>query len=175
MKPKSSQPAKINKVNLALDVAIFLAFLIATAPQFSGIPVHEWLGIAFGAAIVTHLLLHWQWLVQTTKRVFKNLPRPTRVNQILTIALFIDAVILTVSGLLISRVALPALGFRLGEAFSMRLLHSLSSDLGVFIIGLHVALHWKWIVSAISRHAIAPITNKFRPQRTAVSAPSSKA
>jgi len=36
----------------------FLAFLVAMAPRFSGMAIHEWLGIAFGAAITTHLLLH---------------------------------------------------------------------------------------------------------------------
>jgi hypothetical protein len=41
-----------------------------------------------------------------------------------------------------------------------RPLHSLSSDIAVFIIGLHVALHWQWIWSAIKRYFIQPITRR---------------
>lgn len=48
------------KVNLAIDGGIFAGFLVAEAPHFTGMAVHEWLGIAFGAAIMAHLLLHWQ-------------------------------------------------------------------------------------------------------------------
>ena len=53
------------KVNLIVDSIVFIAFLIVTAPHFTGIAIHEWLGIAFGAGITTHLLLHWQWIVTT--------------------------------------------------------------------------------------------------------------
>src|SRR5215213_8607455 len=77
-----------NKLNLFVDIAIFLAFLVAMAPRFSGIAVHEWLGIAFGAAIVTHLLLHWQWLVEVTKRFFSKAQWSARINYILNLLLF---------------------------------------------------------------------------------------
>jgi hypothetical protein len=56
------------KINLAVDSGIFFGFLIAEAPHFTGMAVHEWLGIAFGAGIITHLLLHWQWIVKAIKR-----------------------------------------------------------------------------------------------------------
>ena len=42
-----------NTLNLFVDIAIFLAFLMAMAPHFSGIAVHAWLSIAFGAVIIT--------------------------------------------------------------------------------------------------------------------------
>lgn len=47
-------PRNGNAVNFAVDTAIFVAFLVAMAPRFSGIAIHEWLSIAFAAAIVTH-------------------------------------------------------------------------------------------------------------------------
>ena len=68
MKQAQTQPNR-NKTNLIVDSAIFLAFLVALAPRFSGLALHEWLGVAFGGAIVTHLLLHWQWIVEVTKRL----------------------------------------------------------------------------------------------------------
>ena len=71
---RAKTPASRTKFNLMVDILIFGAFLAAGAPRFTGMAIHEWLGIAFGAAIVTHLLLHWQWLVQVTKRFFGRLP-----------------------------------------------------------------------------------------------------
>lgn len=99
-----------SKVNLVVDIVIFVAFLIATAPHFTGIAIHEWLGLAFGAAIVTHLLLHWQWIVETTKRIFSKLPGKTRLNYALNILLFIDVTLIAFTGIMISKSALPTRG-----------------------------------------------------------------
>lgn len=49
------------KLNFLIDIIIFTAFLVAMDPRLTGIAIHEWLSIAFGAAIIVHLLLHWQW------------------------------------------------------------------------------------------------------------------
>ena len=102
------------KINLAVDGGIFLGFLVADAPHFTGMAIHEWLGIAFGAAIITHLLLHWQWLVAVTRRFLTNIPRQARLNYLLNMLLFIDVTLIIFSGLMISRVALPSLGLSLG-------------------------------------------------------------
>jgi Domain of unknown function (DUF4405) len=145
------------KINLMVDITIFLAFLIVMEPHATGFAIHEWLGIAFGAAIVTHLLLHWQWIVETTKRIFSKISASQRINYALNILLFIDITIVSFTGIMISKSALPALGISLTQSFLWRSLHTLSADASLFLIGLHVALHWKWIVSTISRYVIQPI------------------
>src|SRR6476620_6390083 len=91
-----------NKVNLIVDSAIFTAFLVAMAPRFSGQTIHEWLGMAFGAAIITHLLLHWQWIVEVTKRFFSKAQWSARINYLLNSLLFIDVTLIIFSGLMIS-------------------------------------------------------------------------
>jgi hypothetical protein len=152
---QSTQPNR-NKVNLIVDSAIFLAFLVAMAPRFSGMAVHEWLGIAFGVAIVTHLLLHWQWLVEVTKRFFGKAQWSARVNYILNALLFVDVTIIIFTGLMISRSALPLLGIELGQGGSWRMLHTLTANLFLALVGLHIALHWQWIASTVKRLALAP-------------------
>jgi hypothetical protein len=37
-----------------------------------------------------------------------------------------------------------------------RSLHSLAADASVIILGLHVALHWKWIVNSWTRYVWHP-------------------
>ena len=49
---KTRKTLNSTKTNFGLDVLLLIAFLITTAPRLSGMPIHEWLSIAFGAAIV---------------------------------------------------------------------------------------------------------------------------
>lgn len=156
-----------NKVNLTVDIAIFVAFLVAMAPRFSGLTVHEWLSIAFGAAIMIHLLLHWQWIVEITKRFFRSTSWMARINYVLNSLLFITMTVVMLSGILISEIALPSLGIDIGGNFAWRQIHGISADLSVFLIGVHVALHWQWIANTVKRYIVAP----FLPTRTAPSLP----
>jgi len=141
-----TQSKDLNKVNFLVDAVIFLAFLIAMEPHATGMAIHEWLGIAFGAAIITHLLLHWRWLTEVTRRFLGKMPLRIRLNYILNTLFFIDMTVIILSGVMMSKSALPALGISLGSGMAWKALHSLSADLGMLIVGLHVALHWRWIV-----------------------------
>ena len=146
------------KINLAVDMGIFLGFLIAEAPHFSGVAIHEWLSIAFGAAIIAHLLLHWQWIVEVTRRFFSHIPFQSRLNYILNTLLFIDMTLVIYSGLMISRVALPALGLSVAEGGAWRGIHDITANIALVLVGLHVALHWSWIVNAVKRYVIQPLS-----------------
>lgn len=140
-----------NYVNLTVDILIFLAFLVAMAPHFSGIAVHEWLSIAFGAAIITHLLLHWQWLVEVTRRFLSKAQWSARINYILNTLLFIDITIVIFTGITISEAVLPLFGIQMPRGGAWRRLHDVTANLSLVLIGLHVALHWNWIVNVVKR------------------------
>lgn len=169
---KTTQVRKTNpvKVNYLVDLSIFIAFLVALDPHSTGMTIHEWLGIAFGAAAVIHLLLHWKWLVATTRRFLGKLPRQSRVNYALNSLLFINMTLLIFSGLMISEIALPAVGLQLSAAFAWRTLHALTADWALLLLGLHVALHWKWILNTTKRYVLSPILSRLR-RGGAVSAP----
>ncbi len=154
----TSQPKKlnINKTNLLLDIAVFIAFLFAMDPRTTGIAIHEWLSIAFGAAMIVHLLLHWKWIVTVTQRFFRKIATKARLNYVLNVLFFIDMTLVIFTGIMISEAALPALGIRLQENFTWRFLHSFTADFSVVILGLHTALHWKWIVDSFKRYLIQP-------------------
>ncbi len=153
------------KTDLLVDAAIFVAFLITTAPKFSGLAVHEWLGVALGAGILTHLLLHWQWIVGITKKFFGRVAGMARLNYGLNLALFIDMVVLIFSGLAISKIAMPALGVQLAEGGAWKMLHHTTADAAVLIVGLHVALHWSWIVKTFKKYAVSPLAARLTGKR----------
>lgn len=150
------------RTNLIVDIIIFVGFLLSTAPAFTGMAIHEWLGLALAAGIVTHLLLHWKWLVEVTRRFFHKMPWSTRVNYVLNGLLFISIVLISASGIMISKEALPLLGLEIQGGGSWKMIHTLSADIIVFLMGLHVALHWTWIVNATKRYVIDPIMRPFR-------------
>jgi len=155
--------------NLLVDITIFAAFLIATAPRFSGLAVHEWLSIAFGAAIVVHLLLHWRWIVSTTQRLFSTAPNQARLSYAINLALFIDMTVVIFTGLMVSEIALPSLGLNLAGGRGWMGLHRTASDVAVILLGFHVALSWRWIVGVVKNlwaRLVAP-----RPQLVPVPIP----
>ena len=168
------KPSNRNKTNLIVDMAIFSAFLVAMAPRFSGLAIHEWLGISFGAAIITHLLLHWQWIVEITKRFFGKVQPSARINYILNALLFIDVTVIIFTGLMISQSALPALGITVASSGAWRGIHGTAADLSLLLTGLHVALHWQWIVNMTKRFILAPLSARSAPQLSVGASPELK-
>lgn len=149
------------KTNYVVDLVIGISFLLATAPNATGEPIHEWLSMGLAVMVVTHLLLHWQWIVAITKKIFRKVAWQQRINYILNIGLFIDMTIIMFTGIMISKTVVPLLGLELPNNMTWRSLHGLASDVGVFLIGLHLALHWDWIVRTSKRYLIQPITKRF--------------
>ena len=152
------------KTNLYVDIAILVGFLVAYEPALTGIAIHEWLSLAFASALILHLLLHWDWVVQVTLKFFRKLFHSSRLNYILNLALLIDFVMILLSGLLISRTVLPAIGLQTANDPAWRFLHSSAADFSLLLLGLHLALHWKWILSTTKRYLFAPRKRQTQPQ-----------
>lgn len=153
-----------HKTNLYVDIAILIGFLVAYEPTLTGVAVHEWLSLAFASALIVHLLLHWDWVVQITQKFFRKLFHTSRLNYFLNLALLIDFVMIFLSGLLISRSVLPAFGLQSVKNPTWSFLHSSAADFSLLLIGLHLALHWKWILSTAERYLFASRKHHTQPQ-----------
>ncbi len=161
--PMSTKKPNPTKTNYLVDLAIFLAFLIAMEPNGTGIAIHEWLGLAFGAAIITHLLLHWQWIAAITRRFFSKIAAEARINYILNVLFFVDMTLIVFTGVMISKAVLPLFGLQVAEGTLWRHLHSVTADAGILILGLHLGLHGRWIVNVTRRF----FTRRARSAQTA--------
>ncbi len=146
------------KTNLTLDLTIFAAFLVIANPRFTGNSIHEWLGVSFAAAIVTHLLFHWDWIVKVGAEFFKKLIHQSRLNFVVDSLFFIAMTGAMLSGLMISKDVLATLGINLGEVSrSWRSIHSFSADASLVFLAIHTALHWKWITTNFTRYIVNPV------------------
>jgi cytochrome b len=152
-----NQTKSRTKLKLVVDMAIFIAFLIAMDPRSSGIAVHEWLATSALAAIVVHLLLSWDWITQITRRFASKISSQSRINYILNWVLFFDVAVVMLSGFLISEQVVPSLGISLPRNFAWRSVHELSANLFLVLLGLHMALHWSWIADTFKRYIFQPI------------------
>ena len=152
------------KTNLVLDLTIFSAFLAIASPKLTGNTIHEWLAVAFGAAIVAHLLFHWKWLVNVTTKFFHNLFNQSRLNFVVDLLFFLVMTVTLLSGLMISKDIMSFLGIQLNVSHSWESLHRLASDASVVLLGIHFALHWKWLVTNIGRYIVSPVASIFKPR-----------
>ena len=150
------------KTNLFLDFTIFTAFLVAYNPRSTGVPIHEWLSLAFAMAVITHLLLHWKWIVRISKDFFKKLFHQSRLNYVLDIFFFVAVTATIFSGLMISESILPTLGIQLDVSRGWRSVHSLAANASLILLGSHLAMHLKWVLVTIGRTIVNPILNLFR-------------
>lgn len=152
-----------NKLKLGIDIGVLGGFLVATEPRLTGISVHEWFSLALGAALLTHVLLHWTWIAALVTRFFKKLWHVSRLKFVLDVLLFTAFITIFLSGVMISEAVLPALGIRLAESGAWKFIHAGSVNVALALIGLHIALNWRWLVHTVSRHIIAPLRSRRLP------------
>jgi hypothetical protein len=57
---------------------------------------------------------------------------------------------------------MSALGIQLDVSRSWKSIHTLTSDASVILLGIHFALHWKWIVTTSGRYIVTPIRSLFQ-------------
>jgi len=144
-KPRSRWRLNKNKVNLWLDILLALAFVVDLEFRFTGLTIHEWLGVVLGIVFIIHIILHWSWIVSITKTFFRKLWHDSRLNYVLNWLLFIDMALIIVTGIGISRTL--GLNLSLGQQVmrNFEQLHRLGANFSLMIVGFHVALHWKWM------------------------------
>jgi hypothetical protein len=155
----------MNKTNLLIDTGLLAAFLISASPHFTGNLIHEWLGVALAVAIIVHILLHWNWIVSVGARYLKNLWHVSRLQFVVDILIFAAFIVLITTGLMMSKDVLVTLGIQVAQAGrSVKMIHSTASNVAVILTGLHVALHWKWIVSTVKNCIVVPVASLFKKQ-----------
>jgi hypothetical protein len=145
------------RVDFWLDTTLLVAFTLDYSFRFTGLTVHEWIGIGLGFALIVHVTLHWDWVLRTTRKLLGRYAGREKLRWAVDL-LLIGAMTLCIgSGILISRSALRALGLDTVRDPFWTGLHTTSADVCVLLVGVHVALSWRW-VDAVARRLVGPRT-----------------
>jgi len=143
------------KTRLVLDAVLLFVFLLVMNTSATGIPIHEWLSVGVTALVIVHLLTEWDWTVQLLTRFFKRLFSLSRLNFVLDVLLFLVFTLVLFSGFMVSQSIVPILGLSVPPGPMWKIIHALSADAALIALGVHVGLHWRWIVTAV-RRALRP-------------------
>ncbi|EKN70666.1 hypothetical protein BABA_04464 [Neobacillus bataviensis LMG 21833] len=138
---------KKNYTKIVLDLLMAITFVLLMNPRvLNGLPFHEIAGLVIGVAILVHIGLNYRWVINTTKKIVDaKLPPKTRFSYLLNILLLISMAAVIITGILISKVVLPS--FAVQEGHSIRGLHGFTADATLALVGLHIGVHWQWVLS----------------------------
>lgn len=136
------------KLLLILDVLLFVLFVLCLSPRLTGLGLHEIVGAFIFIPITIHVIVEWAWLTNYIKRFIKGAKLRDKFNLVLNLALFIAILFQFFSGLVISKVLLPSLGWQAyNKALTWRYWHNQVSTITMFLVGFHLALSWKQVRS----------------------------
>lgn len=153
-RPRGALQVKPSRLQLVfgLDAALLISVCALERVPFTGLTLHEWLGLAFAAGAMAHVLLSWNWIASTTRKLVSPGSGRARVNYALNFALFACMTATVFSGVLISQAAIPALAGKPPSDpianFAWEDIHDRLSDMVVILAGLHLAINWNWSVAA---------------------------
>ena len=76
------------KITLWLDVTLLASVCALQNVFFTGLVLHEWLGLAMAGMVLAHLLLSWSWIASQSSRLFAVQSVRARINYLLNLSLF---------------------------------------------------------------------------------------
>ena len=98
------------RARLWLDLALFAALFIGYNPAWTGIAVHEWLCLIAVVPLLFHVIINWDQTLKILRRFAEIVRATPKVNLVVDAALFVAAVTVMLSGLLISQSVMRAVG-----------------------------------------------------------------
>ncbi len=147
-----------NQRKLVVDVVLLILFLFLNPDfPFVLIPLHEMAGFVTGIVLVVHVAFNWKWVVAMSRRVFHQfgeLPRRTRIDYVLNVAMTGLFVVALISGISISTL----LGTNPSAALVA--IHHETASLTVLLMLVHIVRHRKWLWANLQKVIIRPSAAK---------------
>lgn len=127
-----------------IDLGMTALFLGLMAYSVIGQALHEWMGIALFVLFSLHHLLNLQWL----QGVRKGRYTAVRILRTMLVALlFLSIMAQTISGIAMSRPALPFLDIPIPTS-AARLLHLACGYWSFLLVSVHLGVHWSIFLGA---------------------------
>lgn len=139
------------KIKVAIDIGMTAIFLLLMNLAWTGILLHELLGLIITAFFAFHLLVNRQWIATVARRFKVIESKKTKFMFVLNAALGAAMLMTVVSGILISAYLFPGLTDTSYDAWFV--VHQISSWLSLGVVVLHTVIHWKWIANIVRQLA----------------------
>jgi len=141
----------LQKTRYVMDSLFLVSFIFVSAPQATGILLHEWLSLFFIIPFAIHLLLHWEWIKQSGSRFFSKTSAKERFSIVWDSLIYLMMLLVFVSGFLVSVVLLAAINIDIKVQDFWSKIHHDSATLLMPMLGVHIALNWHFIVKLSKR------------------------
>jgi hypothetical protein len=141
----------MNIFKFFLSLSITIVMLLLMDPRsFYGLEFHEWAGLIIGIFFILHKILNWGWIKKVTLGFLRKCPGRARFNYILDVLLLAGIILMIISGIAIARTidfSWLNLG---GSRMFWRVMHLSSSFITLALFGIHLGLHWKWVLQTLN-------------------------
>lgn len=124
--------------------------------------LHTWFGILMILAAAVHIVIHWNWIVNMTRRAWQELSgngkrfnARSRYNVLVNMGIGLSFLLTAVSGVVLLFVEGGRHGFAdpllIFSRTTWDLIHTWAGIALILVAALHFAIHWGWIVKVSSK------------------------
>ena len=135
------------KTNWILDSILLFIFLILFFLDWTGVALHQWLGMLIAVLITIHSLLHLDWIECAFSRFFSKSAGKVKVYALLDTLLLFGFLLILESGLVIS----TWLNLTWIDYSSWWVIHIFSAIFTLSLTVIKLALHRNWIITATQK------------------------
>jgi hypothetical protein len=129
---------------------LFVGILIASNPKLTGISLHEWLAALIIAPALYHLAINWDWVMHAATRLAEKLKAASKLNFVVDVVLFLATVAVMLSGFMVLPGVLTAASGKVVIGIWHET-HRIASMLTLATMVVHLALHARWMIDALTR------------------------
>lgn len=149
---KSNQNvSRKNLFLLLLDGCLLAGFWLLNQVRLTGIVIHEWAGVALAFVLLLHVGMHWRWISNMLRKFLRVRNAVQYFKLALDIFGFIAFFAIIISGILMSRSFLPALGLSGVHSRSLKMIHVLATNATIAMLALHLLVNLKGIIRMMTR------------------------
>lgn len=128
-------------IKVFVDIVMTILLLALMSFMLTGQRLHEWLGMMLALLFIVHHVLNLGW----AKNLFKGKYTSSRIFcTVLLGLLFVDIIVLVVSGIMMSGYVFPMFSIHGGIA-SARRLHMITAYWGLILLSAHLGYNWVMI------------------------------
>ncbi len=135
-----------NVIKIFANLTLLVSFILSYFLDLTGIELHQYLGIAAAGILAVHIITHWKWIMNVSKRLFKKMSGRVRIYYLLDGTLFLAIFLITITGVLIS----TWLDVFLSNYMLLRSIHIISSIAGLLLLVVKMGMHWKFFTKALN-------------------------